>query len=72
MVSNEAATGLLKKRNSTQGVDGAAIDYLKAFSTWDYIEQSMDRWVQLIRTRLDSSSGLNVLMRPTAAIVRIV
>jgi hypothetical protein len=51
----ETKTG--KKYNWTQGVDTAAKDYLKAYSTWAYTKQAMDHWAQLIRKRLDAAHG---------------
>jgi hypothetical protein len=32
-------------------------DYVKAYSTWAYTKQAMDRWAGLIRERLDAAQG---------------
>ena len=46
-----------KKYNWTQGVDTAVKDYLKAYSTWAYTKQAMDRWAQGLRRALDRWHG---------------
>ncbi len=50
-------TDVAKKYNWTQGVDTAAKDYLKSYSTWTCTKQAMDDWAQLIRKRLDAAHG---------------
>ena len=46
-----------KKYNWTHGVDTAVKDYLKAYSTWAYTKQAMDRWAQGLRRALDRWHG---------------
>ncbi|MEA3275116.1 MAG: DUF3313 domain-containing protein [Pseudomonadota bacterium] len=40
-----------------KAVEVGTKDYLRAYSTWAYTKQSMDRWAQLIRERLDAAHG---------------
>lgn len=50
-------THIGKKYHWTKGVGTAVKDYTKAFSTWAYVKQAMDRWAQFIRQRLDKAHG---------------
>ena len=43
------------KYNWTSGVQAAATDYLRAYSTWAYTKQAMDNWAKLIRENLDAA-----------------
>lgn len=46
-----------KKYTWTEGVEKGVGDYLKAYTTWAYTQQSMDAWAKLMRTRLDAVHG---------------
>jgi hypothetical protein len=40
-----------------KAVEKGVGDYVKAYSTWAYTKQAMDRWARLIRERLDAAHG---------------
>ena len=50
-------TKVAKKYNWTEGVEEGVTDYLRAYTTWAYTKEAMNKWAKMLRVRMDAVHG---------------